>query len=499
VRRSLFAILIVLHLVPIWSFDYFLTQDGPIHLANTWTFFRLDAPDHAVFSEYYVRNLLPAPNWLTQWLLAGMLPWLSPAIAEKVIASGFLLLLPLSLRYALEAVRPSAGFLALLGFPLVFTWFLNMGLYNFCYGISIHFLVVGYWLRKRDSLDPKAISVLALGFVVLYFTHIFAVLAAGLTIFIVSIGEFELAWRRWCTTAVAVLPAVALVIVFVLGKQGRVGPPVLEGDVIRERAGAMLLFEPLVSFRAEEGWAYALFALLLFATYVALCVRRFFDLANMSRAVVVLPCVFGFLCLVMPGWALDGSFVSERLMYTAALCVILALGVHDFTNAQRLAVEVIVSLFAVVFVGFQYSSLATANRGLAEELSCGSYLEPGATLLPVPMTPHHRHDLFEHISNYWVMEHGIVNLGNFSAYRGNHPLLFREKFAPVPSIGCPECEPAVVEIDRYLATQQGRVDYVFAQGIDLTERLGTNYRSVCKSAPNGRAELFKRVTALPAR
>lgn len=498
-RHRLFAILVVLHLVPIWSFDYFLTQDGPIHLANTWTFFRLDAPNHAVFSEYYVRNLLPTPNWLIQWLLAGMLPWFSPAVAEKLLASGFLLLLPLSLRYALEAVRPTAGFLALLGFPLVFTWFLNMGLYNFCYGISIHFLVVGYWLRNRNSLDAKAISVLALGFVALYFTHIFAVVAAGVTIFVISVGELEFTWRRWFATAVAGLPAVVLVAIFIMGKQGRVGPAVVEADVIRERAAGMLLFEPLISFRVEEGWAYALFALLLLSAYFAFCVRRFFEFSNMNRAAVVVPGVFGFLCLVMPGWALEGAFVSERLMYTAALCMIVALGVHDFTNAQRLAVEVAVSLFAVVFIGFQFSSLATANRDLAEELSCGSHLEPGATLLPVPMTPNYRHDPFEHISNYWVMEHGIVNLGNFSAYRGNHPLFFKESMAPLPSIGCPECEPSVIEIDRYLETQLGRVDYVLAQGIDLTERLGTDYRSVCKSEPNGRAELFKRMTAARAR
>jgi len=33
-----FWLLIAIHLLPIWGVDYFLTQDGPIHIANAWTF-----------------------------------------------------------------------------------------------------------------------------------------------------------------------------------------------------------------------------------------------------------------------------------------------------------------------------------------------------------------------------------------------------------------------------------------------------------------------------
>ena len=51
-----FALLIVLHLLPIWSFKYFPSQDGPAHINNANILREYYRPDHPIFREYYVLN-----------------------------------------------------------------------------------------------------------------------------------------------------------------------------------------------------------------------------------------------------------------------------------------------------------------------------------------------------------------------------------------------------------------------------------------------------------
>jgi hypothetical protein len=186
-----------------------------------------------------------------------------------------------------------------------------------------------------------------------------------------------------------------------------------------------------------------------------------------------------------------GVFIAERLAYATALSAILALGTRSYDRRQRRSIEFLASAFAIALVALQYQSNAKMSDEFSEILSCGRYLERDSTVLPVSTSHYRTHEPLEHVSSFWTMDYGTINLGNFSAYRGNHPLLFRESMAPLPSIGCLQCAPPVVNLKRYLETKQGQVDYVLAQELDLTRSLGPGYRLVCRSEPLGLAELFQ--------
>ena len=53
--RVLFAVLLVLHVVPIWLVDYFPTQDGPLHVENVLALLRHG--DSPLLQRWYVPNL----------------------------------------------------------------------------------------------------------------------------------------------------------------------------------------------------------------------------------------------------------------------------------------------------------------------------------------------------------------------------------------------------------------------------------------------------------
>jgi hypothetical protein len=77
--------LTLLHIVPIWLFTYFPSQDGPSHIENAYTL--LHYFDHeASYNHYYYLNLDFVPNWLSHIELAFLMLFVSPLTAEKNIS-----------------------------------------------------------------------------------------------------------------------------------------------------------------------------------------------------------------------------------------------------------------------------------------------------------------------------------------------------------------------------------------------------------------------------
>src|SRR6516165_6875016 len=113
----LFFALLALYVLPLWSFRYFPSQDGPAHLENALMLKEYDAPDSARYRDFYTINPHPDPNWFGHVLLVALMYFLPPLVAEKVLLTGYVVLLPLSLRFALRSLRPGAEWLAVLAFP----------------------------------------------------------------------------------------------------------------------------------------------------------------------------------------------------------------------------------------------------------------------------------------------------------------------------------------------------------------------------------------------
>src|SRR5436309_3810282 len=95
-ENLLLVALIALHLIPIWAFTYFPSQDGPAHLENANIIREYDHPARTAFRAYYVLNETLTPNWFGHLVLAGLMSFMPILVAEKVFLSGYVLLLPIS-------------------------------------------------------------------------------------------------------------------------------------------------------------------------------------------------------------------------------------------------------------------------------------------------------------------------------------------------------------------------------------------------------------------
>ncbi|HEX7487538.1 MAG TPA: hypothetical protein VF341_01430, partial [Anaeromyxobacteraceae bacterium] len=66
----LFAVFVVVGLVPLWLVPHVPTQDGANHVHSVMSLLRL--PGSALLQQYYLPNYGLQPNWLTQVLFAGL-------------------------------------------------------------------------------------------------------------------------------------------------------------------------------------------------------------------------------------------------------------------------------------------------------------------------------------------------------------------------------------------------------------------------------------------
>ena len=178
----LFYALIVLHLLPLWAFEYFPSQDGPSHIFNANLIRVYNHPEFQSFQDYFVPNPRPDPMWFGQLILAGLL-YISPfLIAEKILMSFYIIFFPLSVRYALRSINPESEFLSFLAFPFLYNFFFHMGFYSFVFSFVFTFFVIGFWMKKRDGFKGNDIIVMAVLSLLLYFTHVFSFVLVCLTI-----------------------------------------------------------------------------------------------------------------------------------------------------------------------------------------------------------------------------------------------------------------------------------------------------------------------------
>jgi len=178
-------VMLVLHLLPVWGFKYFPTQDGLSHIYNSYVVKEYHKHENYRLREVYELNATIFPNWTSHALLVVLLYVFPPLVCEKIVLTLCIGLLPLSLFYFLNGVARKNVVFGLLGFLYAYNYLLHMGFYNFVLSMSLFFFTIGYWWRVKDRLRLPNIVVIYILLLATYLTHYhsYALLVMSLTFF----------------------------------------------------------------------------------------------------------------------------------------------------------------------------------------------------------------------------------------------------------------------------------------------------------------------------
>ena len=192
-------VMLVLHLLPVWGFKYFPTQDGLSHIYNSYVVKEYHKHENYRLREVYELNATVFPNWTSHALLVVLLYVFPPLVCEKIVLTLCIGLLPLSLFYFLNGIAKRNIVFGLLGFMYAYNYLLHMGFYNFVLSMSLFFFTMGYWWRVKDKLRLPNIVVIYILLLVTYLTHYhsYALLVMSLTFFALFSSGYEILQGVW--------------------------------------------------------------------------------------------------------------------------------------------------------------------------------------------------------------------------------------------------------------------------------------------------------------
>jgi len=475
-----FAGLIALACAPLWVFRYFPSQDGPSHLHNALV--TANYASEPLYREYYRLTFFqPGGNLLTHFLLTGLVKIAPPLIAGKILLTGYIALFALAFYWLLSALTEHARYFSLFVFLLVPNLFFHLGFWNFCYGIALSLLTIGYFVRLRGAWTVRSIAVLGLAGFVVYLSHAvsWAICAAA----VATLGFADRrSFKRYTLLLASQIPPAALFAWHsVLARAD--SSPCDAGGTLRSRLWSLyslpfldstiLPFDHLFE-RALAGAVVLAFAAVIWRKWRS---TGFLALAGVCTVLMV----------AAPGCVGSASLIRTRIGFYAFLFVTVWLAAQDWPEwfARMVGAGCAAAAIAVVVASFPV--YARWNEALAELVAVGRDIRAQSTVLLANMDPS-----LAGISPYrhaagLLPARGLVDLGNYEAAIGYYfTVNFRPEVSPVPALGTLEqlqSVPPVFDVARYEKETHGRVDYILFRGsLPVDPAQIANYRLVAQHA-----------------
>lgn len=511
-RRDDFILLVLTAamLVPVWLVAYFPSQDGGSHLETASVLFHYGGD--SVFRQYYDLNLKLGPNWVVTVLLGGLMLVTSPAVAEKIFVSGYVLLFAAGLRMALGAIRAESRWLAGLGLLLVYNFPLHMGFYNFCLSLALLMVVLGVFLSRHPRWTILSTLVMAGLSLLLYLCHPVSLVIGTAIIGVVAVWPWpERPWRKpraLLAPLLALLPALALLATFLT----REGSDLSGGASRREMRFDDFYF--LLSFDdAERKICLALFALFgACVLYRLVTWMRQPERARWASLAVATGVVFAIYALA-PDKMAGGSLVKTRLTIYPFMALLLWLAAGSYARWFKIALQSAATVLLVVQLGTNAQRYRAVNRMLEVFYQSTPHLEPNSTLLPLDFDPWGtekdgvlsiRVQPFLHAAGRMSAAREAMTLLNQPGNTDYYPVILKPSNNPYKFITPNEKnfqQGRPPEFITYPERTGGRVDFVLLWGLPpqlqnhpsvrrILEQLAMGYEEIDRS-PDGKMRFFK--------
>jgi len=519
------AIGIILCLVQIWLPAYYPNCDGPCHLANATAI--ADIWKHGVqsfYSKFYTINYSPDPNWLNEIILALLQHLFSYVVAEKVLLSGYVVLM---LTGSIRLVRIVGGgtFYWLPAFFLViFHNAVPQGFYNFSFSIGLYMHLVALWLlwlqEKRWSYALSFPLLLAFT----YFSHPVSFVFGCITCGALWLTHTMAVWktraeRKHMLSSVFLLAGavVPFLLMFLAFANRYGGVEEIKIQFMPERFKTIISLKHLVNYSHKEEDT-------LVITGIALMLLCLYLIYSRIRMKITIHRFDGFLItfifalvvyFVLPDSMLNGGYFTLRAaIFSTLLLLICCSYVTKHSSGSLVAGLSLFAAFTVLFFIRMPVTMAAADI-IKEHMEVRPFIRKGAVVAPFTYDTWgrarngkvicSRNNIFCHMAQYLSDIHDVLVLDNFEANTGYFPLLWRPELDPFVHLArWPgfQAVPPAADIAAYEEKTGIVVDYVLFMNFDssftkfntseqLVKEVRQNYHVTYASA-TGRTILYSR-------
>lgn len=498
VERLLFLAFVALHLFPILGGVFFPSLDGPAHLYNSRILIELGSETNAALGKFYTVNDFFLPNWIGHIFLGLLLLLLPDLMVEKMFIFIYVVAFSYSFRYVCAQISPYSHISSYLCFPLIYSFFIFLGFFNFLIGVIFLLVSIGFTLRHLHVFHrpAKVITYLILVLLCYYshlFVYIFFCLLISLLIGLLSLKNIigrthiesnnrvafsTMALMFFITSIPLILYMFHSADIIAAGSESFISSKELRDWVLNVRPIIALNF-------GEEEFYTRVYFLILFGMFV-IGIRNFslgLDRRNLrslaavnSRFVksatdnflLVLSFITLFLAFILPDSNQMAGYVSVRILFLFFVCMALWLSKFSFSTVGSLAILFSIALISVN-LNLYYADEQKKHSEVAELIhEIAEHIEPNSTVLPLNQS---NNWFFGHFSNYLGLSKPMIILENYEAHTGYFPLRWNTVNMPNLTLGHVEQQslPCVSWISNTQNPMQ-MIDYVIVIGqIDTTD------------------------------
>lgn len=510
-----------LAMVPIWVTAVYPSQDGGAHLYNAHVLAALLSGGPAAhYTDIYTLNFSALANWADHLLLAVLSALVSPAIAEKLLLSGYVLAFAAAARYAAGSIRDGNGWVAHLALPLIFTFSVHMGFYNFILSFPLYFLLIGYYWRHRDGHQMRPLTLLLLAIYVLHpLTWLFGVLS--LTTIVITGARNVHAHghtsprttaKRLLQVWLAAAPGAVLLFVLV----GHEPVEAAEWQPLPALLRHLYFGGPLWTFSPVDtvGGA-ALFALFAIVTIGAWRSRSAEDARN---ALAWATGAYLALLVVLPSQWKSLGLITERVGTFAFMTWVLALAGHTYAPRVRQTTIIAAQVLAVVLIARWTIAVQSLDAYVEEYLSVAPHIEPTRRVLELNFATRGRgadgerlsHPVapFAHTIGLIGAQRDAVILNDYEALTSVFPLQHRSDAADLLRSTLHDPPDFLLDdLDQFERATCRPIDYIVIWQANrddshtqaLLQNLGDHYVLTFVSRPGGHAQVLTRRGDVPCR
>jgi hypothetical protein len=507
-EKYFFFFIVLVHLIPILSLDFFVTLDGPARVYHSSLIVRL-LSGNTLASDYMVLNTEPVPYWTAQLILSITNQFFSGNISEKILIGIYVLALPLTFRKFILTVSSQASWISYLIFPFIYSFLLYVGFYNFCLGLPVLFFTLHVFLSP-NLLENKKKLILTFLILLLYFSHLFVwvifFLFAGIFLivdaFYLQVDTTQkIKWllKKISNLLLVSIPTLLLSLHFILINLDKqfFNSSIPFSELLRW----LVIAHPIITFKTEGEEPYA----------IIIAITMFFLTINLLYSIGVKKysskgnvwVIFCFLLLLLyfslPNNLSTGGFVSMRLLLLFYIFLIVWFTAGHFHRiAKGLSVIIFLSI-SIYFLKYHSDEGKFLSENAKEYYSLTTHIKENSILLPLDYSDNWMHN---NIAAYLGTTRNIFLMDDYDASSPHFPVIWKYHPAPPEILGeyfgsVPPC----LNIDNFEKISGHNLDYItrWKYNLDIQDsctlainrKLEKSFERIFVSS-SGSAELFKR-------
>lgn len=494
---------LVAGLLQIWLPAYYLNCDGPCHVANARAMLEMCTHPHEDFyTRFYTLSKDPNPNWLSNILLAALLPFVKGAIAEKILLSGYVMLMVISFRRLLQRFCTHHSVFVLLFLVFVFNNTLAQGFYNFSFSIAFCLLLVNSWLAYLEQNKLLSVCWVFVYMMLTYFSHpvsfgygvlmcyclLLSYLASGL-----FVGNIKRLLTKIVVITICTIPFVLFFLTFA-DKSARHGKIILA--FMPERVYELVSFDYLINYSSSEVFIVKVLGGIFSLLFLSVLVFRFFLKKGFHKydgLILALLIVF-YAFLNMPDKMMGGGFFVMRtgiyLFIITGLCA-----AYLLPNTIKNTIGYVGFAVFLLLVFVRLPTMITGANMVQEHVAVADLIPERSVLLPLNFNKFgkknegeliaDKNEVYGHVAQYIGADKKILVLDNYEANTGYFPLDWKSEVNPY------------IHLNRYRGIEgippgAGPVQYRQITGVNIDYVLLLNY----EPSINGHGDFIELKTQL---